>query len=279
MAGLGLRYGPPKRDPLPRVVRKTLTKRERVAVSLRRHWLWAALPLAQVGAGFVVATWLAVQLVDADPLPNLIWLAWLVLLGRSCWQLTAWWRHRFVVTNERFILVDGWPSQTQSQLDLRFGKDITLRQNIFGQLFGFGDLELETAPREHPLRRITGIPDVPLVHRRISRLIQGDDDVEILPTYDGDPAVIVDASSRNAPERVHREAGDQPIMVDGRQGVRALFRGVASTLPKRAPVVPEVLKRPIKLPRLWTRQDLPGNLPNEPEKKKQNHFPDVMERF
>lgn len=238
-----------RHDRPPRVVRQILTKKERIIASTRRHWAWLVEPVASLLAGTVFAAWFGLSFSDTGPLINLVWLGWLVLLGRTCWYWFLWWRHCFVVTNERIMLVTGGLTQTTTQLPLVFGKDITLSQHLIGQWLGFGDFELETAPKDHPLgHKITWIPDCERLHRRISRQIQGDtadghdshqhtnDTDMMVPAYGEDGGVvIIDESSRSAPEkveRVHRQAGESaPVVLQRGPGLLSLWRGIGSTRP------------------------------------------------
>lgn len=251
---------PLRRDPLPRVVRHTLTKREKVIISTRRHSAWLVPPVAILLAGTVFALWFAVNFPQTGALLTLLWCAWLVLVGRTAWFGYLWWRHAFIVTTERFILVDGGVTLTQTQLPLAFGKDITLRQNLVGQWLGFGDFVLETAPKEHPLHQVTWLPDCERLHRRITRLMQGDEGrhdtiPDMIPTYD-DRVLIVDEASRNQMERVHRPAGgNEPVVKSARApGLLSLWRGIRSTMPL-APVADDPPKRLIPLPRRRRRRD------------------------
>ncbi len=258
-----------RHDPLPRVVQHILTKPERVIESERRHWAWLAEPVGTLLLGTLFALWISVNVPDGGEFLTLLWLAWLVLVGRTGWMWFLWWRQCFVVTSDRFILVHGGITLTVSQLPLEYGKDITLRQNLPGQWLGFGDFVLERAPKENALRHVTWLPDCERLHRRISRLLQGDDGksryVEsIVPTLDDDTIVIIDETSRSTrekvkAERVHRRAGEVVTPVQS-PGVLSLWRGIRSTMPGLS-TPPAPVRRPRLRRRPWRSE------PAEPERK------------
>lgn len=198
-----------RRDPLPRVVRRTLTAREKIIVSVHRHWAWLVAPVAMLLIATLAALWFSMTFPTAAP--TLIWFAWLVIVFRTGWHWFNWWRQSFIITTERIILVRGGFTVTQTQIPLELGKDITLRQSMVGQWFGFGDFILEATPQDHSMHEVTYLPDCERLHRRITRLLQGDP-VELVkhPTPEkkavedvvADDIVTVDETSRSEPQRL-----------------------------------------------------------------------------
>ncbi|MFV0458714.1 MAG: PH domain-containing protein [Actinomycetales bacterium] len=285
---------PARHDPLPRVVRRILTKKERVLSSTRRHWAWLLGPAATLLAGTLLAVWFSSSFPDTAPLPNLLWLAWLLLVARTLWRCFVWTRNSFVVTSERFLLVTGNLTLTIAQLPLAFGKDITLRQSLLGQRLGYGEFVLETAPKDHLLRDVTWVPDCERLHRRISLLMQGDGldsdgytDV-VVPGYDDNRIVFVDESSRSAPERVERAAGaGLPGVSTGTRGpgLLSLWRGVRSTLPSREHPQEGTGRRVrgLPIPRIpWRRRhhkQAGDSTPARPAGARQSSLPNVIRRL
>lgn len=291
------------RDELPRVVRKTLLRNEPVFICLRRHGLWAIGPLLEIIGAIIAASWLATFFFAYDPLPQLVWIACLIPVAHGAYGLMEWSRFRFIVTGDRFILVNGfWPRRTRAQLALQFGKDLTIQQNPLGQILQFGDLILDTAPRDHPLRQVTGLPGVADVHLTITRILNGEfqgygrqpgPDVEVLPSYGGDTVVVVDAESRSPAQQVHRQAGAVGSAEPGKPGQRIFMSSLFPRIAERGAAMPEVLRRPIKFPSRWARRarglvrrgfgvkhDLPAKVPAPTERhSRRSDFPDVLDHY
>lgn len=255
----------PRRGPLPRIVRRTLTRQEQIIVAVRRHWAWLLEPVLTLVVATIFVLGFAMETGGTDPLLNVLWLGWLLVVGRTAWRWYLWWRHCFIVTTERFVLAHGSWVLTVSQLPLAFGQDVTLRQSVPGRLLGFGDFILETAPKDHLLKNLTWLPEPERLYRRIARLMQGADgkpaeETMIVPGYDDNRVVIVDDSSKTTPERVHRQAGDILVPTRG-PGLLSLWRGVRSTMPVRPPVevIPERVRRGLgTLVRTRTRTRTPS---------------------
>ena len=66
----------------------------------------------------------------------------LVLLGRLYW---AWSAQDYLVTNRRVLKVEGIINKRSADSSLEKINDAVLEQNLFGRIFGYGDLEILTA--------------------------------------------------------------------------------------------------------------------------------------
>ena len=224
------------RRELPPVLRKCLTKREKVMLATRRHWVGMVEPVLSALALATLALWHGLTSPDLTALKRVLQLIWLALLGRVGWRYWLWRRQWFAVTNPRFLLLHGGLTVTLGQLPLVHGRDLTLHQSLLGQWFGYGRFTLETAPKDHVLRTVRWLPDSERIYRRISHYVHdGGEDKQgyadaIVYGFDDHHAVIIDEGSRNKTVpvggRVSRARKGALQMLDGVRGGR---HGASST--------------------------------------------------
>lgn len=137
---------------MPRYADTLLSDGERIALRTRQHWFativdgrvpWvlflAALVLLvlrigmsgngalEQGFGFLVLGLL------------LLSVAW---LGRLYW---SWYAQDYIVTNRRVLKVEGILNKRSADSSLEKINDAVLEQNLFGRIFGYGDLDILTA--------------------------------------------------------------------------------------------------------------------------------------
>jgi uncharacterized membrane protein YdbT with pleckstrin-like domain len=124
-----------------------------VAVAESHRWTgWPAAHLGQVGAGIVVL--------------GSLFFAW----RAGHWALT-----RYVITNERILLIEGLIARRITALPLRLVIDTTYRRTIAGRILGYCNLELNLSG--HPgLRSLTRVPNADRVYALILRLLSGHED-------------------------------------------------------------------------------------------------------
>jgi len=137
---------------VPRYADTLLSDGERIALRTRQHWFatvvdgrvpWAIFILAlallvlrlgmngngplEQGLGIVLLGLLAVSL---------------AMLGRLYW---SWWAQDYIVTNRRVLKVEGILNKRSADSSLEKINDAVLEQNLFGRIFGYGDLDILTA--------------------------------------------------------------------------------------------------------------------------------------
>ena len=66
-------------------------------------------------------------------------LAW---LGKHYW---SWYAQDYIVTNRRVLKVEGILNKRSADSSLEKINDAVLEQNLFGRIFGYGDLDILTA--------------------------------------------------------------------------------------------------------------------------------------
>jgi hypothetical protein len=128
-----------------------LSDGEHIAVRTRQHWLapivdgrlaWALLLLSLVA--LILSRNLEQGTVRdffgiATLVAFLIALAWLVKIYWS------WWAQDYIITNRRVLKVEGIINKRSADSSLEKINDAVLEQNLFGRMFGYGDLDILTA--------------------------------------------------------------------------------------------------------------------------------------
>src|SRR5437763_12347369 len=154
-----------------------LTPGERLIYVSRRHTVvlssaiavFATCLLAGVAADIESTRW---------PGLHLRWIAFgLVLIGTIvlAWRAGHWALTRYVITNERILLIEGLIARRITALPLRLVIDTTYRRTIAGRILGYCNLELNLSG--HPgLRSLTRVPNADRVYALILRLLSGHDD-------------------------------------------------------------------------------------------------------
>jgi membrane protein YdbS with pleckstrin-like domain len=132
---------------------------ERVVFVVRRHWTILTEPiLTTLGSG-IVMVFLAWMLGErfAD-LANIIFLAWLVVLGRLVFHIIEWRDSWFGSTQRRLMLIHGLVTRKVAMMPLEKVTDMSYGRSPMGQLLGYGEFVLESAGQEQALRSVTHVP-------------------------------------------------------------------------------------------------------------------------
>lgn len=144
--------------------RKLLARGEEVVLESRQHWFvvigrsWWAIVLAILALAVLIfvasppdeSTDGAAEIVAFGVL--------LVAFARMGWVIWDWRNTEFLVTTRRIVRAEGILNKRMVETSLEKVNDAILTQNMFGRLFGFGDLDILTAADE-----MGGIEDFPMV--------------------------------------------------------------------------------------------------------------------
>jgi len=140
---------------VPRYADTLLSDGERVALRSRQHWLATFIdgrvPWALLVASLALIV-LRLQMQSDGRLEQAVGVAILVLLvvsllllGRVYW---AWYAEDYIVTNRRVLKVEGILNKRSADSSLEKINDAILEQNLFGRIFGYGDLDILTAAED-----------------------------------------------------------------------------------------------------------------------------------
>jgi len=124
---------------------------ERIALRRRQHWLATFVDGRRQWATLIVgiAVLVLAALIPAGTLRDIVgWLGLAVLvigillLIHVYW---SWYAQDYMVTNRRVLKVEGIINKRSADSSLEKINDAVLEQNLFGRMFGYGDLDILTA--------------------------------------------------------------------------------------------------------------------------------------
>jgi hypothetical protein len=139
---------------VPRYADTLLSDGERIVVRTRQHWLATIIDNRIPWALFVAAVVLLVLSTNIAPgsARDILGIAVLVLFVVSLVWLAirywTWFSQDYLVTNRRVLKVEGIINKRSADSSLEKINDAVLEQNLFGRIFGYGDLDILTAADE-----------------------------------------------------------------------------------------------------------------------------------
>jgi hypothetical protein len=151
-----------------------LTPGERLIYTSRRHTVVLAISFAVFVVALALGLFLGAEssrwpTYHLGPIGAGITLLGTLYFG---WRAGQWSLTRYVITNQRILLIEGLVARRITALPLRLVIDTTYRRTIGGRLLGYCDLELNLSG--HPgLRSLTRIPNADRVYSLILRLLSG----------------------------------------------------------------------------------------------------------
>jgi hypothetical protein len=129
----------------------------------QREWGWGAL-VAGVVLGYIVLT------NDFDPL-TLVPLVGLLFIGRLGIKILRWWKYEIrYLTNRRIIEATGFFGLRVASMPVSHVTDLVLTRTSGGELFGYGDLRIESAGQDQSLAQIPWLVEPRAFHRLAVRL-------------------------------------------------------------------------------------------------------------
>lgn len=164
------------------VPRKLLIDGEEIVLSMRTHGKALILPavvfiaLAGIG-GFLtalltgesnddVARWVVLAIWLAAAAAILVW---------SVIPLLRWMTTEYTVTTKRVLLTSGLLTRTGRAIPLHRVNDVTFEKGLLDRLLGCGTLVISDATEQSGMR-LTDVPQVESVHRRLTDLVLGGSD-------------------------------------------------------------------------------------------------------
>jgi membrane protein YdbS with pleckstrin-like domain len=174
---MGIRVVP--NETVPASVYKHLLPHERQVITVRFHPAVLIRPVLEVLVGLTVVGLISAYLAHGNTAVLLIiWLAWLVLVGRLLIHIFRWLENYFVVTPQRILLVTGIFTRSVNMMPLTKVTDMSFQRSAMGRLFGYGEFVVESAGLDQALRRIDHLPYPEQLYLEVCGLIfkdKGDD--------------------------------------------------------------------------------------------------------
>ena len=128
-----------------------LAEGERMVLRTRQHWFATIVDGRVPWAIFLASLVVLALTLTMDPggvrdtvgiVVAVVLVGSLVWLGKHYW---SWLSQDYIVTNRRVLKVEGIINKRSADSSLEKINDAVLEQNLFGRIFGYGDLDILTA--------------------------------------------------------------------------------------------------------------------------------------
>lgn len=167
-------------ETVPASVYKHLLPHERQVITVRFHPAVLIRPVGEVLGGLALAGLLSTTVAHGNgALMLVIWVAWLVLVGRLLLKVYCWLEDYFVVTSQRLLLATGIFTRTVNMMPLGKVTDMSFKRTTTGRLLGYGQFVVESAGQDQALRNIDHLPYPEQLYLEVCGLIfkgsDGDD--------------------------------------------------------------------------------------------------------
>ena len=143
-------------------------------MEVHRHVMVLFRPFLQA-LGTVVAASLVGAFMDGNggggALDALLGAAAAFFVLRLLWRCLEWQADRLVVTDQRIFEVSGILTRKVASTPLAKLTDMTYRRSLWGRLFGYGDIIVETAGQNQALSKIAYLPAPDSFYRRVTSLV------------------------------------------------------------------------------------------------------------
>jgi uncharacterized membrane protein YdbT with pleckstrin-like domain len=144
---------------------------EVVVLRVRRHIAVLLRPFSITIGVIIAASALGSVLTPRSGDSAIDTVAGVVVLGfviHMLWQALEWWLARIVVTDRRIFEVKGIFTKTVASMPLWKVTDMTYHRSVWGHLFGYGAMELETAGQDQSLGKINFLPQPLQFYRTVT---------------------------------------------------------------------------------------------------------------
>lgn len=171
-----------------RLLKRYVLRGEQVEVATRQHWAVMIEPVASVLGGFLLVSWITIQLDRMfGTAGGYLWFLWIMVVARLLWKILEWRNEWFVATDKRLLLTYGLISHKVAMMPLGKVTDMTYDRSIVGRFLGYGTFLMESAGQDQALQRIRWVPSPDSTYRDICQIIfdpQSFDSDDSLPAPD-----------------------------------------------------------------------------------------------
>jgi len=171
----------------PASVSKYLLPNEQQVITTRRHPALLLGPSLLALAGLLAAAVLSATILHKYGVLSLVvWLAWLVLLGRLLWKAMNWALEFFVVTSHRILLTSGVFTRKVAMMPLSKVTDMSFQRSFAGRVLGYGEFIVESAGQDQALRTIDHIPYPEQLYLEVCGMLFSDEQESVSENDAGD---------------------------------------------------------------------------------------------
>lgn len=151
-----------------RKLRKYILSGEEIVFATHRHWILLWEPALTTAGSFLVLTaaFLSASSEVRDVLVWLFW-AWALVVGRLAWKYLEWRHDWLLLTSLRLMTVTGLVVQSVATMPREKVTDLGYRQDLPGQLLGYGTFHFESAGQDQELSTEEYIPSSATLYRTL----------------------------------------------------------------------------------------------------------------
>ncbi len=146
---------------------------EHVVMEVRRHPMVLMGSVLSALAAMIGALVLGALLGagGSQPVDTFVGLFAAFFVLRLGWRWLQWFVDRLVVTDQRIFEASGVLTRKVASMPLAKLTDMTYKRTLWGRLFGYGALMLETAGQNQALSKIDYLPDADSFYRTVTSLV------------------------------------------------------------------------------------------------------------
>lgn len=149
---------------------------EIVVVAVRRHPAQVLEPVLSAVTALFAVLWATSSLSpDVELVPDVLWVSWLLVLGRALWRLWEWSQDWFIATDTRLLLTYGILTRKVAMMPLGKVTDMSYNRSPLGRLLGYGEFVLESAGQDQAMRVVSWLPNPDELYRLICAELFGSD--------------------------------------------------------------------------------------------------------
>lgn len=89
----------------------------------------------------------------------------------AAFKLLQWWKDRYVITDQRVLLIEGIIAIKVSAVSLSRVTETSFGRSLWGRMFGYGDLKLDSAGEQLGLATLRYLPQPDSQYRLITSLL------------------------------------------------------------------------------------------------------------
>jgi membrane protein YdbS with pleckstrin-like domain len=160
------------RDVDPHHLQKYLLPQEEQTVTIRRHPALLLRYILETLGGLILAGILT-GLVSNGTAITVIWVIWLLVVGRLAFKVFEWSDEYFAVTKVRVLLVHGIVVRRVDMMPLTKVTDLAVNRSIMGRMLGYGTIVLESAGQDQALSSVEYVPEPEAIYLEISAMAFG----------------------------------------------------------------------------------------------------------
>lgn len=163
------------RDVDPHHLQRYFLPQEVQTLTIRRHPAVLLRYILEV-VGSLILAGVITALISQSTVITVIWLVWLLVVGRLAFKVFEWSDEYFTVTGVRVMLIHGILTRRVDMMPLKKITDLTVNRSIMGRMLGYGTIVLESAGQDQALSKVEYVPEPETIYLEISSVAFGHGD-------------------------------------------------------------------------------------------------------